>query len=162
MLLISIGLFVSYLIMVTVIYGKLPPSISEGYYILRSKGEKYSTIFFPFMVGIGLSFIIYGLEYYGGLPYSFLFFLSGGGLCFVGAASQFKETFVRKVHIWAALICAVSIILWVVIYGNLFLLINLLILFSLIAIIDKKKGRFTLWAELFAFVNAYLQLNILK
>ena len=155
LLITSVLSLVIYLYIVTRINKGLPPSVSDGYYILLNKNKKLEPVFFFFMGIVGLSFLIYGLDLYGKLPYAFLIFLSGAGLCFVGAASQFKENLVKQVHTWAALICGASITLWTGIYGSPFLLVSLLFLFIGILVIDRK--RFILHAELFAFANAYIQ-----
>lgn len=158
-LIISFLLLISYLYMVTKINKELPPSISEGYYVLINKSKRLEPLFFFFMCGIGLTFLIYGLDKFGELPYSFLIFLAGAGLCFVGTASQFKEDFVRKVHVVAALICGISITLWTGIHGSPFIFVSFLTIFALIFYLDKR--RFVLWLELLAFANAYAQFYFL-
>lgn len=160
LLLISFLLFVAYLFFVSKLENKLPPSISEGYYIMINKDKRLESLFFFFMCGIGLTFLIYGLDLYGDLPYSILIFLAGGMLCLVGVASQFKQDFVRKVHVWAALICGISITLWTGIYGSAYLFVSLLVIFTLVFYLDRR--RFILYVELLAFINAYAQFYFLQ
>lgn len=159
LLLISFLLFIGYLYYVSKIHKELPPSISDGYYVLINKSKRLEPLFFIFICGIGLTFLIYGLDKFGELPYSFLIFLAGAGLCFVGTASQFKEDFVKKVHVGAALICGISITLWTAIHGSPFIFVSFLTIFALIFYLDKR--RFILWVELLAFANAYAQFYLL-
>lgn len=98
-----------YLLIVSILNEEIPTSISSGYYILVNKSKSLEPVFFVVMLITGLSLMVYGLDVYGNYTHSYLLFLSGAGLTFVGAASQFKESFVRQIHGIAALVCGISI-----------------------------------------------------
>lgn len=149
-----------YLLIVSILNGKVPNSISAGYYVMVKKSKSLEPIFFLVMFITGLSLMVYGLDIYGDYPHSYLLFLSGAGLTFVGAASQFKESLVRQIHGAAALVCGISITIWTLIYGSPLLLFLICIPWVLIILIDKK--RIVLYIELIAFINAYIQLYIMR
>ena len=87
LLLIQLFIFISYITFIVSTYGVLP-SISESWYRLPLKLKGLFTLF---TWGIGIPMLFYGNE---------TMFLSGAGLCFVGAATQFKMTaaYTRLIH----------------------------------------------------------------
>ena len=87
LLVIQVLIFLAYVIFIVNRFGVLP-SISDSWYSLPhgSKG-----LFTLFTWGIGIPMLLYGT-----LP----LFISGTGLCFVGAATQFKmkESYTKVIH----------------------------------------------------------------
>jgi len=149
---VSASLFVLYVLIVSLLNGKLLPSVSDGYYVLLSK--KLSPIFFLSMCTIGITVMIYVLDKFPN--YQFLIFLAGSGLCFVGVASEFKESFVKTVHVYAALICGVCATLWTLFYGNILLTSLFAIVF--LGLYLYKRMTLIMAFELFAFINMYITL----
>jgi len=81
------ALFFIYIFFVVKRYG-VQNSISESWYTIGPRFEWMFTIIFCF--GIGILTLFHG---------SMWFFLSGGFLCFVGAATQFKsDKWTRGIH----------------------------------------------------------------
>lgn len=88
----------------------------------------------------------------------FLAFLSCGGLMFVGAAPLFKEEFQSKVHYTGTAIAGLSTILWVCMSDMWYLPA---IAFPVAGVIMLKNQRWLFWAEMAAFVCAYVGIAIL-
>jgi len=85
--------FLSYVLFIWIKYG-IQPSISDSYYVLPNKLKPLFTLF---CWGFALPAIILGVEI---TP--FMFF-AGVGICFVGAAAQFKDDWVSNIHMIAAI-----------------------------------------------------------
>ena len=77
LLVIQVIVFLSYVVGIVSRYGVLE-SISDSWYSLPLK---YNGLFTLFTWGLGIPMLMYG---------SVALFLSGAGLCFVGAATRFK------------------------------------------------------------------------
>ena len=86
------AIFWSYVIFIGFKYG-VQKSISESYYVLP---KKLNFIFTLVLWGFAIPLCI--LSNGDGLM-----FFAGAGICFVGAAAQMHEDFVRKVHMTAAI-----------------------------------------------------------
>lgn len=101
LLLFQIFVFIAYVSFVVSSYGVLP-SISDSWYSLPI-GRKGLFTFFTW--GIGIPMLLYGT-----LP----MFVSGIGLCFVGAATQFKmkESYTRLIHFAGASVGIVTPLLY--------------------------------------------------
>ena len=101
LLLFQIFVFIAYVSFVVSSYGVLP-SISDSWYSLPV-GRKGLFTFFTW--GIGIPMLLYGT-----LP----MFVSGIGLCFVGAATQFKmkESYTRLIHFAGAAVGIVTPLLY--------------------------------------------------
>lgn len=92
--LIQMVLFLIYTGFVVYRYG-IQKSISESWYTIGPRFEWMFTMIFCF--GIGIMTLFHG---------SVWFFLSGGFLCFVGAATEFKsEKWTRAIHNLGAVGC---------------------------------------------------------
>ena len=119
--------------------GKLH-SISNSWYLLKRSQQPLFTLF---AWGIGMPMLFYN---------HWLFFLAGAGLCFVGAATQFKSSMASTglIHyIGATLgIGLTAIGLWVV-AGNWIPLLLLILGGGLIK--WKIKLNFIFWFEVYAF-----------
>lgn len=149
LLLISTIIFVGYNGFITIKYGVLP-SISDSFYKLP---EKYNFLFTLALWGFALPISISATT-----P---LMFFAGGFICFVGAASHFKEKFEGKYHYAFALIG--------VILGTLSLFfefrtpltaIAIVLLTAFYNIIDLKNK--TLWTEYTAFFMILLSLFLVN
>lgn len=87
----------------------------------------------------------------------FLAFLACGGLMFVGTAPLFKEEFQSKVHYAGTAIAGLATILWVCFSGMWYLPV---IAFFIAGIIMLRYQKWLFWAEMAAFVCAYVGLLI--
>ena len=140
LLLFQIFVFISYVSFIVSSYGVLP-SISDSWYSLPV-GRKGLFTFFTW--GIGIPMLLYGT-----LP----MFISGIGLCFVGAATQFKmkESYTKYVHFTGA---AVGIFLPVAFLYTLGIWYPLLVLtmFGLYLLIFKNTPNKLWWFEVVSFL----------
>ena len=133
---------------------KVLHSVSDSYYILKQK-EQHEEIFFTlftFFLGIGLI-----LQYY----HSFLFFLGGMGLFWVGTQTQFRDevSIKGKIHYVGAVLAIVLSLIGLLLNG---VWIPLLIcgVGSGIMYLGKIKN-FIWWVEMLAFLTIIWGLWIL-
>lgn len=168
--LLSLAIFVIYLTLFLRYAGEMPKSLSETYYYLGSVGypeagwrsdfsRLRASIFTAMMWAIAFLLIAPMMDVTpDGLQ--FLVFLSLAGICFVGAAPEFKEIYEGKVHTASAVIAAVCALAWVVFVAGGVIPIVVSLLFSLcgaIATSTLVRSR-TFWLELVAFNSVYLSL----
>jgi len=148
----SVCLFLSYIVIIYVKYGKMK-TISDSYYKLKEKNKWIFTIVWW---AFSIPLIIVGETK--------LMFLAGVGICFVGAAPAFKKELEEKVHIVGAITGIISGVASLWFDFNLgYLSISLFIL-SLILFLNKKLYNPTWWIEFFSFctISAGLFINIIK
>ena len=138
---------------------KIPPSLSEGYYILEKK-KKHSGIIFTFMIiAIAVSFLLLSTKYFPDDALLFLLFLSIFGLFFTGVASQFKQELTSSAHFAGAILSVIASSIWVIFRGDFHVFINILSIYGIISFIDWHNKRLILWIELFVFTNTLLQIT---
>lgn len=163
--LISLLIFCTYIGAILAIYG-IPASVSETFHLLP-KGRRW--LFTAFCWGV--SVVIAPWLDATPEPWQFLAFLSVGGLCFVGAAAQFKEDFVAKVHYAGAGVCAAASQLWIFIVTGLWWVSVVCLLtaggacFGLWHQASRKAGKLqfanaVFWAEMWAFVSLFVSILI--
>lgn len=87
----------------------------------------------------------------------FLAFLACGGLMFVGTAPLFKEEFQSRVHYAGTIIAGLATILWICLSGMWYLPA---VTFTIAGIIMLRYQKWLFWAEMAAFVCAYVGLLI--
>ncbi len=149
LLLSSLTVFVSYVAYVWIKYG-VQKSISESYYVMKNKA-----LFTLFCWGFTIPLMI--------ASPSFLMFIAISAICFVGAASAFKDdTLTEKVHVFGAITG--------VVFSQLAIIFDLkLIIVSAITIIAALAIRFglfknikntTWWAEIIVFSSIIVALAI--
>ena len=125
---------------------KVLHSVSDSYYILKRKEQHEEILFtlFTFFLGIGLI-----LQYY----HSFLFFLGGMGLFWVGTQTQFRDevSIKGKIHYGGAVLAIVCSLIGLLTQG---VWIPLLIcgLGSGMMYLLKIKN-FIWWVEMLAFLT---------
>ena len=125
---------------------KILHSVSDSYYILKRKEQHEEILFtlFTFFLGIGLI-----LQYY----HSFLFFLGGMGLFWVGTQTQFRDevSIKGKIHYGGAVLAIVCSLIGLLTQG---VWIPLLIcgLGSGMMYLLKIKN-FIWWVEMLAFLT---------
>ena len=138
----------------------IPQSISNTYYLWRTRGVKFLFTFVMWIVGILT--IIYWLNRCTGqyATYQFLPFLSVSGMCFVGAACAFKETLTRATHFAAAGVWAASAIAFFALVGDW----ASLILGAVAGLLGYAFNRFqnlTFWAEIAVVIMMFVGLYAL-
>lgn len=127
---------------------KIPSSISESWYLLNNKERNLFTLF-CWSIGFLMLF-----QTNGNTP---LFFLSGAGLCFVGAATMFKEELTSTVHFTGATIGILSAFAGLIFEREClspFILFSLIVTYILIWEIENR----TFWIEIAAFVSIFMGL----
>ena len=133
---------------------KVLHSVSDSYYILKRK-ERHEEIFFTlftFFLGIGLI-----LQYY----HSFLFFLGGMGLFWVGTQTQFRDevSIKGKIHYAGAVLTILLSLIGLLTQG---VWIPLLICGIGTIIMDYLKIKnFIWWVEMLAFLTIIVGLWLL-
>lgn len=163
---ISLWVFIAGVAGAIIKYGGIPTSVSDIYYLLPPK--KRVPIFYGWICLVAIPLMILWLDITENQTFQFLVFLSCAGLLFVGAAGDFKQKLTQKVHIGGALICAISAILWVFIYTNIWMFVLVfLVLFSLFGVNSKgiigsingpvtSRNTLIFFIELTAFLSTYL------
>lgn len=133
----------------------IPPSLSEGYYILQDK-IKHGHIFtyWAFLTSILGAVVV--LELSEGQWFQFLGFFAVAALGFVGASPIFKNTGMqRNIHSYGAAISAAAIILWLILMGD-FVLVAFV--FALAWYWIKNKGNRIFWLEIATFLSLFIAL----
>jgi hypothetical protein len=153
-LIVSIGIFLSFLA-VTIIKFGVPTSFSNNFYLLNKIHDGLGYIFTIVLWGMVFTLLPVWMNIPVGEDWEFLKFFSCAGLCFVGAAPRFLEQD-STVHIVSAIVSAIAGLLWILICTNYWyiVLIYALIFMSLM-FITKTKNCFTFWAEMIMFFSIY-------
>lgn len=139
-------IFITYISFLLIKFGKPLPSISDSWYQLEGLQKSFFT-WFCWSLGFFMLFQTNGT--------SPLFFLSGAGLCFVGAATMFKsdDKFTPIIHFLGALICILSALIGIWIERNNYLPLILYGITSLILSSEKIKLKNKIWwIEIIAFI----------
>jgi len=134
-------IFISYVTFLMIKFKGPLPSISDSWYELDGL---YKSLFTWFCWGLGF------LMLFQTDGTSAMFFLSGAGLCFVGAATMFKESMTKTVHFTGAAIGIISALIgiWIERGSNIPLIIWLI--FCVLFEISKVPNK-TWWIEIIAF-----------
>lgn len=151
LLLISIIVFVTYLVGISLIKG-IPDSISESYYVL-GEGKLIASLFTWFCWITGGTLLPYWIDHQSG-DLDILPFVACAGLMFVGTAPLFKSH-QKKIHFGSAIVCFIAAYIWLFLYANLPLVIASLIAQAGVILFLKKR---TFWAEVVAFITIYIAL----
>lgn len=171
----SFLIFVVYLIFVLRYIGHVPKSLSETYYYLgnpnypqdhewKMQYRLKASIFTAMMWSIAFLLLPTMLDV---TPegWKFLAFLALAGICFVGAAPEFKDEFVGRVHVIGAYSAAIFGILWATVVigaaGRIALGVSVFVVLAAALMTDSLKSSRTFWLELVAFATVYLSLFLL-
>jgi hypothetical protein len=133
---------------IVALYGVLP-SLSDSYYELPEKWRDY--IFTPLFFALGLFSAILGES--GWMVFA------GFGICLVGAAPQFKDSFVKPVHFVGAGIAAIFSQLYILFALGLWPL-NIAFIVACILISVFRANNRIWWLEMACFVSAYGALGL--
>lgn len=152
----SFLIFVLYLIFALRYSGKVPPSLSETYYILPGNwrhcftGMMWSVSFLLLPVAFKVTAEVW----------QFLIFLALAAICFVGAAPEFHEKTEGRVHTISAYIAAALGIAWALIATKGWPWLALSFFGNLVAalVTDTVKDSRIFWLEMVAFATVYLSI----
>jgi len=146
LLIIAVVVFHLYLILNFLRFKIIPPSISDTYYMLPKNVNFWFTLF---CWGYGIPIAIVSVNFVG----TALMFYAGCSICFVGAASAFKDnSLTKKVHMWGASIAVILSQLSLIFEYSMWYmsLISILIGGSIILLGKNKvcfKNTYIYWAE---------------
>jgi hypothetical protein len=147
----QITIFILYITLIVYKYGILE-SISASWYSLP---KKWQPLFWLFATSIGFCMLPY-------TDYHSLFFLSGGGLVFVGTAAGFEdEKMTNRVHYTGAVLGIGAAILGLYLFLNTLTPLYITLLFLITSIIFHRT-HIIWWTEIGAFVGivyGLIQLN---
>ena len=118
--------------------------LSDFYYVI---GSWFTIICFA----VALSVLPIALS----MNDSVVSFLMCGGICFVGAAANYRKKFEHLVHYTAAVVSMVCSVCWICTVNPVGLL-GLLI--TLIGLIDKR--RWLLWMEVSCLVSVFINIFV--
>ena len=124
---------------------KVLHSVSDSWYILKQKEQHEEILFtiFTYFLGIGLI-----LQYY----YSFLFFVSGMGLFWVGTQTQFRGESIKGTIHYAGAILAIVLSLIGLLTQGVWLPLVICAIGTIIMDYLKIKN-FIWWVEILAFLT---------
>lgn len=134
------GVFISYLAFILIKFKGPLPSISDSWYSLEGV-KKHLFTFFCWSIGV-MMFMQTNGE-------TGLFFLSGTGLCFVGAATMFRQSLTGQVHAVGAIVAIMGA--FAAIFFERGQIIPLLIFGLSILFILPSRNR-VFWIEISAFL----------
>lgn len=175
LVILSLLIFIVYLVLVIRYVGAVPESLSETYYLLGNKYYKLhsdpsgmsfhrlrASIFTGMMWVIALLLMIPLLELTPELGKP-LVFLSLGAIMFVGAAPQFHDEMEGKVHTTSAYVAAVLGIAWALLFahGLFYLFASAFLCLAGAVMTGTVKSSKTFWLEMVAFATVYLSAAIM-
>ena len=141
-------IFCAYVLYIVERFGVLD-SISESWYRL---GLSEKVLFTLFTWGIGIPMLLYGSE---------SLFISGAGLCFVGAATQFKmkDTYTRLIHYAGAIIGLFLPLFFFSLSFNISAPLMVQIFGSLIIIFIEEIKHKLWWIEILGFMTVMVGMH---
>lgn len=154
-LIIAIATFCGYLACYISRLG-IPESLSYTYYGLGKRGWIFSAM----MLIVGISTMMPMIDLTPD-SYSFVPFLCGTSIAFVGVASEYAQQVVTHVHCVSAIIAAIMAAVWCVLLQRcwyVLLLSGLLMLLLAYVSNTADRGHKTFWLEMWAFSAAFLTL----
>lgn len=162
LVILSVLCITAYTAVVCIACKGIPDSISETFYKLEHKAWFTITMFATAF------FLVPAILEVTPASYQFVAFLACVGLCFVGAAPNFKEGIEKKVHTAGAIICIVFSQVWVALTCPWLLFVWLAyIAYTGFSIKKNWKGNFisafystnpTFWIEITALISTYVTL----
>lgn len=141
--------FWGYVAYIVVKFGFLP-SLSDSYYHLSVKTR--DVIFTLVLWCTGIMAMILGQ--------SGLMFFAGAGICFVGAAPQFLEKFVKPIHIAGAFCSGLFSQLYILINTSFWWISIIFIFIGLIFLLMRIKNL-VWWIEMLCFASTFLTLGLI-
>lgn len=142
--------FFGYIAFITLVYG-VQSSVSESYYRLPRNMQWLFTVA---TWGYAIPAMIIGLDLTG----NGLVFLSGAGICFVGASPAFhKLGMERTVHMVGAIVGIGAMLAFMAAIGYWYMSVSFVILSLVVVAVKYLRENITWWVE----IAAYLVLTVL-
>ena len=157
LVIISFCIYIVYNLISLYTFG-VPGSLSNTYYLWNDlkQGAGYA---FCACLGLMVTLLLPSwLEMSEGSPWQFLSFLICGSLLFVAAVPNFKSIGIEStVHSVAAIFSAICAILWIVFVANLWVIVLLTLMYTLIVAVShgSLKSCYVYWLETIAFLSLY-------
>ena len=162
LIIISFCIYIVYNLISLYTFG-VPGSLSATYYLWNDvkKGASYA---FCVCLGLMVALLLPSwLELSEGSPWQFLSFLTCGSLLFVAAAPNFKSLGIEStVHTVSAIFSAVCGLCWVIFVADLWVVILLTLLYTLIVAVShcSLNRCYVYWLETIAFLSIYFSVII--
>ena len=159
---IGILLFTVYNSVAVSLFG-FPWSMSETYYLYEKQKQGLGWLFTIFMWALAFIMLPSWLtvsDSIGGWRsnLTFLAFISAASMLFIGAAPRYKASFESTVHTVAALICAITALLWdfLVCWNVWYITLIGMVIPTIIATVTKTwKSSRDFWLEMMAFGGTF-------
>lgn len=155
----ALFIFSAYLAAIAFIFRIVPVSLSDTYYMLEQRSKGSGAWFTLMMFAVSVLVLIPMMDVTPD-PYRICAFLPPTGIAFVGAAPQFKDSFVSKTHVVAAVVAAVFGIAWTVLltpcWGAVPFCLLMAFLFARRS--DTLRSCKTFWLEMVAFGSVFIAL----
>lgn len=126
----------------------IPNSISEIYYKLGNKGWAFQTVLF-----IIASVLLPLWTNKTDDSLQFIPFISCFSLMLVALAPQFKISLEGPIHYVSAVLCGVCAVVWLLLYGYIYVLLSCLIFAILLTCLDYTKYMF--WLECAIMISVF-------
>jgi hypothetical protein len=158
---ISFSIFILYLVASLFIFGDIPASLSDTYYMLKSKREWMKWLFPLMIYSISGLLMPAWLDATEGGNLQFLSFLTCASLLLVGSAPNFKRVGAEnKIHYISAIVSAVCAMLWCLLVTHTwYVIVSCVVLMLLFAISTSTlRKSYIFWLEMIAFASLYMSL----
>ena len=163
----SLTLFITYNA-VSIYYFGIPWSLSKTYYLYEEKKKNLGWLFTGFMWLMALTMLPAWIEVSIAVGswmcyFTFLTFISGACIAFVGTAARYHDDLEGDVHMTTAKICAVCAILWCFLVCWVIWYVTLIgaIIPSILGwVTESWKESRDYWFEMMAFIATFLTIII--
>lgn len=158
---ISAVILFTYVVYICIRFG-VPESLSESFYLLGGR-NKGGVIFYVTLVLSIFPLLIFWLDM-SEETFQPLVFFSCSSLILVGAAGDFKDISTNRIHVIAAVSCAILSQLWIAIYSMYWISFLILLTIGLtigtltpgITKEGRTKNSIIFFVEMAAFINTYI------
>jgi hypothetical protein len=162
---ISLVVGIGYQAMILYLFG-VPPSISEGFYLLDEKRRGLGWLFYGWAAITVFTVCPMMFALSDGRAFQFLALFTGAGLLLAGAEPHFKEEHRHTVHLAGAGVCAGAAVLWMagMGYGAIPAILagGTVIAASLRNLRSLRNGeKLMYWVENAVMLSMYVTLGIL-
>lgn len=149
---IQLSIFLIYVTYIVIKFGVLS-SISDSWYVLEANKRNSGVLFTFFCWSLGF------LMFFQTTGETGLFFLSGAGICFTGAATMFKTTdaHTKQIHFGGAIACIIGALIGLYIEYHLLIPILLFVVGTILTYIFVKRNTIW-WIEIISFASIGLGL----
>lgn len=156
----AIIIFILYLVFALFVYGAVPQSLSDTYYILNASKKNLGLLFTAMMFVVGFLLVPVLLDLTKNENFQFIAFLCPSFCMLVGAAPKFKSID-SGFHSAFAIGCAITSFLWIflnnVIEVSFSIVLASAILMLVLGILTQTlKHCKTFWLEMIAFLSMFI------